>query len=485
MDRRTAVCESGRMRRLPICALSVVALACGPDAWEEPEVVSRACETDEAVRLSEHPGAPWWFAASDDAWSLPTAESDGELIWFHTVVFDPCGGGDLAFFERSYARPIGDGYLVCGADDVVAWAEDRASTPVPFATAGRCLYADESPHGIVVETDDDSLLHFATPSAPGVVIAENVDQDPSTPTPHGKWVLTDDAVWAVTGEGSLERFVLATGARETVDESVSMLGLTTEREAIAWSTFGDAVVTGKTTVLDLASGVRHSIEGSMSITAWPGVVVATDGHRTAGVLDLAAGVVDQFDVPDGWPARAEPGVRSLLWITSSRNYRFGYGVLRIDFDGGYEHLADISLRATISVDQHGDGLIVNDWEPGPEQTGVPPLERGGVMRISASGDVDVLLDRTTPDYLLAADGRLLYSTWVPGGDPTPGDLRVRNPDGSDRLFASDTTLVLPHVWAEARTPPLFDAPDLEGDVLVNRGVGDERELWRMPFAATK
>lgn len=128
------------------------------------------------------------------------------------------------------------------------------------------------------------------------------------------------------------------------------------------------------------------------------------------------------------------------------------------------------------MDPHGDGVVFAEFinpDDGDDR-------RARLVRISRSGAttlVDGEMDGRQ-GWVLARDGRLLYTTIAPDGTVSP-DLHVRNPDGSDRVFACNAGLVAPHPWGAPYG--LEEFPDLEGDVLVNIASGDSASLWRMPF----
>jgi hypothetical protein len=104
------------------------------------------------------------------------------------------------------------------------------------------------------------------------------------------------------------------------------------------------------------------------------------------------------------------------------------------------------------------------------------MSYGRVLRFTAAG-MEVVADGVSRFHRVAEDGRVVY---IDHGGLSPffedADVRLRNPDGGDRLIAADATL---------NDSLRFYATPLDGDILYDVRSGPDRGLWRMPVDTTQ
>lgn len=445
---------------------------CGPErGWEEPEVESIACETDEPIQVSPRATTAYNFFAIGDDWSLVDLRAISETAFVtDAVIFDPCGEAPIEVLEASVVVPAGEGFVHCGPE-LAAWATTRDATPVPLTPSTECTRATLTPHGLLVQDAEGALQLFAGPDAAPRPIAADIANGPM-PLRPSLWFAEGDLVWVVTNEDTLERHDLRSGESLVLAENVDNLTVSPLRVAVGWSRRGAEDDPGTTTVHHVATGDMIELPGHLT-GFWPDVAI-TNTWSEMTVLDLETRSSDTVrDV--GWyrVLRADAGVRSLVVAVDSGTVAYGSVVGRLDLDSGaFEPLAEILPRWEFARDPHGDGVVVIEF--------IEDAGRARLVRISRSG-VTTLIDGEMDGWggwALARDGRLLYRPIAPYGTASP-DLHVRNPDGSDRVFARNAGLVAPQPWSAPYG--LEEFPDLEGDVLVNIASGDTAALWRMPF----
>lgn len=452
----------------------VLLAGCGPErGWEEPEVESIACETDEPIQVSPRATTAYNFFAIGDDWSLVDlrAISETEGV-FDAVLFDPCGEAPIEVLEATVVVPAGEGFVQCGPE-YAAWATSREATPMPLTPSTDCMGATLTPHGLLLQDGEGALQLFAGPDAAPRLIASDIANGPVLPqTPQ--WFAGGDLVWVVTNEDTLERHDLRSGESLVLSDSVDSLTASPSRDAVGWSRSVAEDDPGTTTVHHLATGDMIDLPGYLT-GLWPGVAI-TNTWTEMTVLEFETR--DLHTVEDRswyWVLRADQGVRSLVVAVDSAN---GKAVGRLDLDTeAFEPFVDVHISAPHGVmDPHGDGVVFAEFiypDDGDDR-------RARLVRISRSGAttlVDGEMDGRQ-GWVLARDGRLLYTPIAPDGTLSP-DLHVRNPDGSDRVFARNAGLVAPQPWGAPYG--MEEVPDLEGDVLVNIASGDSAALWRMPF----
>lgn len=474
---RELIASSPMDARLVVPALALAA-ACGPQSdWEEPELVSRACDTKDPIQLSSRAGSAYGIETIGDVWAVGSGRKiDESHLTFDTIVVDPCGGGDIELLERSFVRAVGDGYLRCGPDDAVAWIDELGSAPVSLPLSDHCMAAVDSEHGVIIDDIDGRLLLVAAPQSEPRVIATDVAfvADPAAPDPL--WAIAGDLVWYVDTDGVLARVDVVTGERVVLADHVEALDMTPTGDAVVWTRDEGDSIPGTTSIHRVATGEVIEVEGNQ-IGLWPSLVFVSTTTTTT-VFDVASGATTVLRSLRGMQiVRADPGSPSMLVLTPSTSHAFQYSVRRVDLaEDRATYIADIHIASQVAIDPHGDGVLVTEVYGGDDEGSHDRLR---LHKISRSGDARVVVENITYGYAVSSDGRVLYTPML--DDQTPStDVRVRNPDGSDRVFLRDAWLVAPIMW---RWPYVSNAElvDLEGDVLVNRRDGDQATLWRMPF----
>lgn len=456
-----------------------LAAGCAPE-WSEPDLVSRACGTRDPIEVSPLATSAYNFAQIGDDWSLAAwRRLDETSGTFDAVVFDPCGEGEIEVFPSSTLVPIEDGFLHCD-DNAVSWAIDRDSTPRAIATSDHCLDAVRTEHGLFIDDVEGSLLLVASPDSEPQVLATNVasrgNQLPADPP----WATTGDLVWYLTEDHALERLDLRTGAIDELAVGVDALRTTPSRDAVIWTVVTSDTDPGITTIHHVTTSEMRSVPGHLR-ALWPGLVI-TSTWDTMFVHDIATDTTSELRVRgDEVVVRADRDIPSIL-VLASFVTTHPSTIIRLDLDtGGFQLLADVGTHDAIAVDPHGDGLVITQWIDDHPEDDHDSWDRARILRLTRSGALVVLAEDATDSWVLAADDRVLYNPVLPDGTVSR-DLHVRNPDGTDRLFAERAAIVAPHAWIHSF--PAASAPDLEGDVLVDIAASDdEATLWRMPFDA--
>ncbi len=477
---RELIASSPMDARLVVPALALAA-ACGPQSdWEEPELVSRACDTKDPIQLSSRAGSAYNLAAIGDAWAIGSGRwIDDTYGVIDTVLFDPCGAGDIEVLERTVVHRVGDGHLRCAADAPVGWVEAPGAPAVPLVASEHCMQAADSEHGVLIDDLEGRLLLYRSPQSEPSVIATDVAQEFQPGGSDPLWVTDGDLVWYVQTDGTLERVDVVTGERIVLADRVASLERTPSGDAVVWTRVLDDFDPGTTSIHRIAAGDVVEIAGGVR-GIWPGLVIVSTWSTTT-LLDVATANRSTVHTPiDVAVVRADRDSASIIMLTASTKRQFQSGVYRIDLlEDRATYLTDIRSANQIAIDSHGDGILVTEiLDDHPDDDEVTQ-DRMRLLRISRSGDVRVIVKDLWYGYAVASDGRVLYTPMLE--DQTPSrDVRVRNPDGSDRVFAHDASLLAPVLWP---WPYASNAElvDLEGDVLVNRREGDHATLWRMPF----
>ena len=449
--------------------LCLALVGCGPQlAWEEPELRSRACGTDEPIRLGERSG--YSVIELGEYWGVSVAAEvgdDGFVSVFDTQRVDPCGGGVQDVIEGWWARPFENGWFACA--DAIVWSRDLDATPrpLPVGVQPRVCPVLPSDHGLVVlDMVADRLLGFAEPDAEPLLLQGDADVRRVAVAGMHAWVADDEAV---------HRVDLRTAERQRVGDGASSLNASPWGDAVAWSD-------GR--VHPFVSWVQDSARDE--ITQVPGLAVGFAEDRvitweraSLHVFQVSRGHVVHFDVQTG--SSHSRVVRSdaddvflLVEVFSEPEHHL---VVHLDMRSGKASTMRLGKRVYAQSDPHAAGILVFEADADGEDWSVP---RGRLLRVGPSVSRRVLADDVSWSYEVAADGRILYT--APVAHRAEGlEVRVRNPDGSDRLVVDDAALLHGGPFgALAPRPP--HAIDLEGDVLF--GVSEASPsggLWRMPF----